>query len=68
MGKKEYKKKVLQRLFEALQCIQDCEKCDKTELQCKLDTRYCVNILLRDKYLGLIERKRKKKDADNMVT
>ena len=61
-------KKIFRKLFKALHCPRDCEKCDKSINQCLLDIRLCLNIILRSRLVTVKKVKEKSFDSELMVS
>lgn len=67
-GMTKKQKIVFRKLIKIMACDLNCEKCKKTPRECLQDTRFCVNLLLKDRNDKLKNDKLKKDTLESMVT
>jgi len=67
-GLSKDKKKKVRQLIKIISYDLDCDNCKKTLQECIKDTRFCVNILLKDRHKKIEKSKEKQRTFETMVT
>ena len=66
MNKKQ--KTAFRNLIKIMACGLDCEKCKKTPRECLQDTRFCINLLLKERNEKIKKDKEKQSKSESYVS